>query len=280
MIVKSVIPTLILVLLFFVSGCKKENTPEPQSMRISYIQPLGELEYEGSLLTFLGGSKLSYDHQQRLRTIIISQIDTVYKWFEGEKYLYTYGSYLQYGFAWEGSVVQGIKIDSTATQTSVNGTVISTTYSTNRPQVSFFHTGDRLDSITAFSSMLHGHFKVIFEYDSQNRIIRKIASGHTSYPPYLGPVPYIQVDSSFEYDDYHNPYCLLHKQLGTLLPELILENFSPNNPIKYTTHYKDSSTERSYETHYSYTYNAQRYPTQIVTTVGSSPANTKILRYE
>ncbi len=280
MTVKSVIPALILVLLFFVSGCKKENTPEPQSVRISYIQPLGELEYEGDLLTLIGSSKLSYDHQQRLRTIVSSQVDTVDKWFEGEKYLYTYGSYLQYGFAWEGSVVQGIKIDSTATQTSVNGIIVSGTYSVNNPQVSFFHTGNRLDSIVAHSSLLNGHHRVILEYDDKNRIIRRISSGKTFYPPYQVSVPYIQVDSSFEYDDYNNPYHLLHRQLGTLLPELILENVSPNNPIKYTTHYKDGTTERSYETHYSYTYNAQRYPTQIVTTVGSSPANTKMLRYE
>lgn len=281
MISKTAIPALIPLLLFFVSGCKNDKGLEPQLIKILYIQSLGDLIYENDLLTSMGNNIFRYDDRYRLNAIIKSRIDTSYSWFGEEKNIHIREYYFQYGFVWEGTTVQGIKIDSTFFQSSSNGIPRWPSYSTNIPLVSFFHTGNKLDSIVCHApSELNGISKIFFEYDNKNRIIRKTSHGLTSRPPFSFPVKYIQIDSSFEYDDYNNPYHLLYTQLGTLLPELIFDNFSPSNPLKHTTFYKEGSLEHNYEINYSYTYNAQRYPTQIVTTVGSSAANTKMLRYE
>ncbi len=281
MISKTAILAFIPLLLLFTSGCKNDRSPEPQPLKVVYIQSLGDLIYENDLLTSMGDNIFRYDDRHRLSAAIRSRVDTSYSWFGGEESIRIREYYLQYGFIWEGAAVQGIKIDSTFSQSSSNDVPHWPSYSTNIPLVSFFHTGDKLDSIICHApSELNGISRIIFEYDNKNRIIRKTLHGLTSRPPFSFPIRYIQIHSSFEYDDYNNPYHLLYRQLGTLLPELIFDNFSPNNPLKHTTFYKEGSLELNYETNYSYTYNARRYPTQMVTDPGYSHERSRIFKYQ
>lgn len=281
MTAKSVLPIIALLLLYFVSGCKKDYTPKPQSVKVSYIEGFGELGYEGDLLTFIGGIKLFYDDQRRLTSAVTAWADTLYNWYDGTQSVTFRDYYKQYGFIWKGTTVHEIRIDSAFSHLTFDGEPFWHTYRANIPLASFFRSENRIDSIIVHQpSDINGFHRILFEYDQKQRIVKKTTYGIISPTPHLSRFRFLQIDSSFEYDNYHNPYHLLSQQLGTPLPELLTENFSPNNPTKYTTYYKEGTMELTYDVNCSYTYSAQRYPTQITTVAGSGLPSIKALSYK
>lgn len=280
MLFKRIIPSVTLIFLFYASACKRNEDPAPLQVRIANIGTLGDFKYENNLLKSIGNYRLHYDHQQQLTAMIRHERDTLYTSLGVRSDTIIREEYIQYSFSWDSGNVYGIIIDSTFSSSSTNGYSTMASYSKNTPLLSFFYTGDKIDSILCHApSEFNGLSKMAFEYDDNHNIFRKTTYGMSpSVIPYQRRY-YTEV-STLDYDQRNNPFHLLFKQLGTILPQLIHENFSPNNPVKQTTNYTDGPIKLDFEAKFSYMYNASGYPNQIVSNAETSSQRSKSIRYE
>lgn len=259
-------------------------TPDYLKIKISYISGIGHISYEKGLISSIGDEKLIYDKYGHLVASRIHEIDTSFNADSSSWYIYE--ALEKYSYIWENNLIVGIVADSIL-ERSETDTNYFNEYSlyTNLPVSVHYYSGIRLDSVGIFNPLNTESKKMIFfEYDEKGNIRRN--SEYLS-PPSDPNDPYEYFNYSYErsvtefsgYDNKPNPFNIIFKQLGVIIPALATRNISINNPLASTTNRPFLDTWMQIDNSYEYIYNKDGLPIVIMRNKGESNELTTLIEY-
>jgi hypothetical protein len=260
---------LLIVLIVAVTGCQKHDgeSPSPQSPTITYISTLGDITYLGAKLSTIGHYHLLYGDNQRLIGLRREDSVSTPSVNPADPDPLIAKTLVRYSFIWKDGKIAASNLDSMVSVETRGGKVMSEDCLTDSPYGVYFYSGNRLDSILFITYTNQDHpKKTIFEYGPDGNISKETNTffPQVSYPslPALKPAKTI---AAFKYDRHLNPWNLLVKQVGVILPTVLeAHNISKNNMIETDVEVIFPGDTANIRLSKTYTYNSAGYPMQEV----------------
>lgn len=174
---------------------------------------------------------------------------------------------IRYSFIWKDGKIAASNLDSMLTVETRGGKVVSEDGLADSPYGIYFYSGQRLDSILFITYTGQDHpKKTIFEYGHDGNISKEtdIFYPQVSYPSLPGPKP-AKTIATFKYDHHPNPWNLLVKQAGVILPGVLEgHNMSKNNVTETDLEVIYPGDTVNIRISKTYTYNSAGYPVEEI----------------
>lgn len=263
--------------LLLVAGCRKEDSTPPAPSRnltaVSGVPGFGSFSYQDGLLTGAGGYQITYQDGQiagmrrewRDTGWVISVADST-SWISH--------SVTRYSFRLlEQGEVRACTLDSSFQESGSPGSPASVSLYSEPDASAYFYHGDRLDSVVYVMATPGSLIReIINAYDGKGNIRTQTVFmyPHNLLPGQPLPAHTNVSVTTFEYDHHPNPWNLLFRQTGVLLPGLELYNISQNNPVRSTSVVELGNQEIRVESTYHYVYDAEGYPVKATSSAGGS----------